>query len=199
MHFDFLFIAGFSLGIYNMSLHLKDFEENLVASFTKSRKDKDFTDVTLVCEDGFQIEAHRVILVASSPFFETLLKISNHAHPLVYMRGIKSSELIPLVDFLYKGEATVGPDHLDTFLGLAEELQLKGLTRRSEPKTDLKRKLVPKLNSNPLSLLDQEKREEETDRQKILPASNGVELLSESVEEKIRSMMTVRQFFLAAL
>ena len=182
-----------------MSLHLKDFEENLVASFTKSRKDKDFTDVTLVCEDGFQIEAHRVILVASSPFFETLLKISNHAHPLVYMRGIKSSELIPLVDFLYKGEATVGPDHLDTFLGLAEELQLKGLTRTSEPKTDLKRKLVPKLNSNPLSLLDQEKREEETDRQKILPASNGVELLSESVEEKIRSMMTVRQFFFSSV
>ena len=29
----------------------------------------DFTDVTLVCEDG-ELEAHRVILSASSPFFQ---------------------------------------------------------------------------------------------------------------------------------
>ena len=31
------------------------------------RNDTDFTNVTLVCEDGEQIEAHKVVLVASSP------------------------------------------------------------------------------------------------------------------------------------
>ena len=37
--------------------------------------DKDFTDVTLACEDGKQVEAHKVILAASSPFFSTLSRL----------------------------------------------------------------------------------------------------------------------------
>ena len=44
------------------------------------REDKYFTDVTLACEDGQQVEAHKVILAASSPFFQRLLE--RHKHPL---------------------------------------------------------------------------------------------------------------------
>ena len=44
------------------------------------REDNEFADVTLACEDGQQIEAHKVTLEASSPFFQKLLK----------RRGIKS-------------------------------------------------------------------------------------------------------------
>ena len=139
----------------DMALKWKDFEENLVASFAEMKKENDFTDVTLVCEDGLQIEAHRVVLCASSLFFKTILKMNSHSHPLVYMRQIKSSELIPLVEFLYKGEATVQPDDLDTFLKIAEELKLKGLTDLKsnlirEPKTELNRKMLSKSDSLPL-------------------------------------------------
>ena len=35
-----------------------DFKENAVNTFVSLKKDKDFTDVTLVCEDGKQVEAH---------------------------------------------------------------------------------------------------------------------------------------------
>ena len=52
------------------------------------------TDVTLVCEDGHQIEAHKVILSLSSPLFENLLKRNKHNHPMIYMRGMKSEDLI---------------------------------------------------------------------------------------------------------
>ena len=45
-----------------------DFKENAISSFEDLRQDKDFTDVTLACEDGQQVEAHKVVLVASSPF-----------------------------------------------------------------------------------------------------------------------------------
>ena len=34
--------------------------------------DNDFADGTLACEDGQQIEAHKVILAASSSFFQNL-------------------------------------------------------------------------------------------------------------------------------
>ena len=53
----------------------------------------DFTDVTLACEDGQQIEAHRVILSASSPFFQSLLKRNEHSHPIIFMRGMNSKNL----------------------------------------------------------------------------------------------------------
>ena len=83
-------------------------------------------DVTLACEDGSQIEAHKVVLASSSPFFMELLKRNKHAHPLLYMRGLRSEDLIAIVDFLYNGEANVCQENLDSFLALAEELKLKG-------------------------------------------------------------------------
>ena len=43
------------------------------------------------------------------------------------MRGMNSEELLAIVDFLYFGEANIFQEHLDSFLNIAEELQLKGL------------------------------------------------------------------------
>ena len=44
------------------------------------------------------------------------------------MRGLKSCDLMAIVDFIYQGEANIFQEDLDGFLALAEELQLKGLT-----------------------------------------------------------------------
>ena len=68
-----------------LCLQWNDFKQNINASLGDLRGDEDFTDVTLVCEDGQQVEAHKVILVASSPFFKELLRKNKHSHPLVYM------------------------------------------------------------------------------------------------------------------
>ena len=105
-------------------------------AFKELRTDKEFTDVTLACEDGKHIEVHKTVLVSSGPFFMEILKIHKHAHPLIYMRGLKSEDLMTVMDFLYHEEATVQQEDLDSFLGLAEELQLKGLTGGSQPKDD---------------------------------------------------------------
>ena len=102
--------------------------ENATSSFKKSREDKDLTDVTLACEDGKQVEAHKIILAASSPFFMEILKKNKHFHPLIYIGGLKSETLLSIVDFLYLGEAIVLQENLESFLALAEELKLKGLT-----------------------------------------------------------------------
>ena len=88
--------------------------------------------MTLACEDGTQVEAHKVILASSSPFFMEILKRNKHPHPLIYMRGIKAEALTAIVDFLYFGEANVVQENLDAFLALAEELKLKGLTGSTE-------------------------------------------------------------------
>ena len=148
------FIFTFTLTVQSIAIILKmaeklclqwnDFKDNVNSAFVNLRDDRDFSDVTLACEDGQQVEAHKVILAASSPFFQKLLRQNKHPHPLIYMRGIKSENLSAIVDFLYYGEANVFQENLDSFLAIAEELQLRGLMGRSDtdqrvnPDTDIK-------------------------------------------------------------
>ena len=117
-----------------LCLQWNDFQDNIKIAFGNLREDVDFADVTLACEDGQQVEAHKVILAASSPFFQKLLGRNKHPHPLVYMRGVKSDDVLAIIDFLYRGEANIFQDNLDSFLAIAEELQLKGLMGKTDEK-----------------------------------------------------------------
>ena len=109
-------------------LQWNEFKANTSSAFGRLRDDKEFTDVTLACEDGQQMEAHKVILAASSPFFGEILQRNKHPHPLIYLHGFQPQDLLAVLDFLYFGEANVYQENLDSFLAIAEELKLKGLT-----------------------------------------------------------------------
>jgi len=115
-----------------LCLKWNDFQDITNNAFGSLRNDVDLSDVTLACEDGEQVEAHKVILAASSPFFQQLLRRNKHPHPLIYMRGVKSEDLVAIVDFLYYGEANVYQENIDAFLAIAEDLKLKGLTGNSD-------------------------------------------------------------------
>ena len=117
-----------------LCLQWNDFKDNVNHAFQSLRDDPDFADVTLTCEDGKQVEAHKVILASSSPFFKDVLKRDKHPHPLIYMRGLKSEDLVAIVDFLYFGEASVAQQNLDSFLSIADELKLVGLSTSGEEK-----------------------------------------------------------------
>jgi len=75
------------------------------------------------------IQAHKLILSACSPFFRGVLKQNQHAHPLLYLKGVGFSELQAVLNFMYHGEVNVAQEELNTFLAVAEELQVKGLTQ----------------------------------------------------------------------
>ena len=109
-----------------------DFKDNAIGAFGILRQDKDFADVTLACEDGQQMDAHKVILATSSPFFQNLLMRNKHAHPLIYMRGVKSEDLLTIIDFLYCGQADVLEENLERLLAISKELQLKGFTGKTD-------------------------------------------------------------------
>ena len=111
-----------------LCLQWYDFKDNVNSAFKKLREDKEFTDVTLACEYGQQMEAHKVILASSSPFFENILRKNKHPHPLIYLKGFQSQDFVSILDFLYFGEAKVYQEDLDSFLAIAEEIQVKGLT-----------------------------------------------------------------------
>ena len=110
-----------------LCLKWNDFQGSVISTFGDLRNDRDFTDVTLACED-IQFEAHKLILSTCSPFFRKLLKRANkQQHPLVFMRGLDARDLEAVLDFIYQGEINIFQDDLDRFLLVAEELQLNGL------------------------------------------------------------------------
>ena len=106
-----------------------DFQDYISSAFESLREDTEFSDVTLICEDGEQVEAQRVILAALSTFFKAIFRKNKHAHSFIYVQGVKSEDIVSIVDFLYYGEANIYQSNLERFLNLAEELNLKGLNR----------------------------------------------------------------------
>jgi len=109
-------------------LRWNDFESNISVAFRELREEKDFFDVTLACDDN-QVQAHKVILSACSPFFRNVLRKNPHQHPLLYLKGVKYQELLSVLNFMYQGEVNVAQEELNSFLAVAEELRVKGLTQ----------------------------------------------------------------------
>jgi len=110
-------------------LRWNDFETNISSSFKELKNDEDFFDITLACAGEKQVQAHKVILSACSPFFKSILKKNPHQHPLVYLKGVQYEEVLSVVNFMYHGEVNVAQEDLASFLAVASELQVKGLSQ----------------------------------------------------------------------
>jgi len=119
----------------NFCLRWNDFESNVSGAFRDLRAESDFFDVTLGCaESGKSLQAHKVILSACSSTFKQMLRdqarSSPHPHPYIFLRGVSFCDLSAVLDFMYHGEVNVAQEDLNSFLAVAEELQIKGLTQK---------------------------------------------------------------------
>jgi len=123
-------------GTDNFCLRWNDFAENVSGAFKDLRAESDFFDVTLACSDAGArtLQAHKVILSACSNFFKTTFRqqinANKHPNPYIYLRGVSYNDLVSILDFIYNGEVNVAQEDLNSFLAVAEELQIKGLTNR---------------------------------------------------------------------
>ena len=150
-----------------LCLKWNDFQPSLQSAFGKYRSGTDFSDVTLACE-GQIIKAHKVILSACSPFFRNLLISHLHPQPLVVMRGTRFSDLVSMLDFIYLGEANIFQEQVESFLALAEELELHGLATEvagTEASRSSEDKGLSGLKSN---FGQSKRREKETNKNKSL-------------------------------
>jgi len=105
---------------------LKDTERKLCETWKEIQRKSEFHDVTLAC-DGNEIKAHKVIICSFSPVLQKLLTSNYHQHPLIYLRGIRHSVLVSILDFIYKGEVSIRQDTIQEFLSVAHDLKIKGL------------------------------------------------------------------------
>ena len=121
-------------------LKWNDFETNVSKSFGLLRdEDCHLHDVTLVCDDNFQVSAHKLVLSACSDFFKSIFKNNQNQNPLICLEGISSNELTDIIDYMYHGEANIFQEGLDRFLSIAERLKIMGLLQNGEndPDSDL--------------------------------------------------------------
>lgn len=155
-------------------LKWNDFESNISGAFRDLRDDKDFFDVTLSCDDE-QIEAHKVIISACSPFFRNVLRKNPHQHPLLYMRGVSFNDLKSVLDFMYHGEVNVAQEDLNNFLSVAEDLKVKGLTQnqsgssRQSSKPEVKSKPPDREREIKRSMSRPGANQEDDDIQEVMP------------------------------
>jgi len=138
-----------------LCLRWTDFESNISGALRDLREDQGFYDVTLACDED-QIQAHKVIIAACSPFFRTVLQRNPHAHPLLYLKGVKLSNLKQVLDFMYNGEVDVAKEELNSFLNVAEELKVKGLSGNQSSKKQKSNSTTPPYLANAPCLTDRQ-------------------------------------------
>merc|ERR1712002_980938 len=111
------------------TLKWSQFETTTRESLKALHAQDHLTDVTLLSADDQQINAHKVVLSGSSPYFQRVLTKNPNDHPLLFMNGINMDVLKAIVAFIYLGEVQVEQDQLDAFLAGATALEVKGLQR----------------------------------------------------------------------
>ena len=125
------------------NLKWNDFHSNVSKLFTSLRNDDTFYDVTLVSDDHQQFGAHKVVLSASSNYFENILKNTRNSNPFLCLEGVNSKELNFALDYIYQGEVQIHQDQLERFLDIAQRFKLEGLMEQKcgNEKTEYKHKL----------------------------------------------------------
>ncbi|XP_044753007.1 protein tramtrack, alpha isoform-like isoform X2 [Coccinella septempunctata] len=116
-------------------LRWNNHQSNLLSVFDQLLQDESFVDVTLAV-DGQFIRAHKIVLSACSPYFQSLFINHQEKHPIVILKDVPLADMKSLLDFMYKGEVSVDQDRLTAFLRVAENLRIKGLTEVNEEKCD---------------------------------------------------------------
>merc|ERR1712179_88373 len=113
--------------LQNLNLTRNNFEQCVAHSFKELHSQQEFLDVTLVCEDGKEIQAHKAVLGTCSSVLKNILLKHAHQHPLIYMTGVSIDKLRSMIDFMYLGQTEIAEENVESFLRFASQFQVKGL------------------------------------------------------------------------
>jgi len=128
------------------SLKWNDFTSNLSSAFNELRDDEDFFDITLLTEES-EIRCHKLILGACSPHFRAIIKrLAAVQNPAIYLRGVRHEDIKNILEFMYLGQVSVSQEDLDSFLSVAQDLCIKGLTQNDQGATPSTSEATPHPN-----------------------------------------------------
>jgi len=112
-------------------LKWNNYQSNMSEVFQSMLVNENLVDVTLACE-GASLKAHKMVLAACSPYFQSLFVTNPCKHPIVILKDVRFIDLKAIIDFMYRGEVNVSQDQLPALLKTAETLKVKGLAEVTE-------------------------------------------------------------------
>ena len=128
-------------------LKWNDFNSNIQNTFQSLRFEESLSDVTLICGNEF-INAHKLVLSASSDFFQNIFRKCQKDHPLIVLNSTAMSEMSSLLDFIYNGEVKIDHENLHSFLEIGNSLKIKGLAEHEHESKINKNVYAPYSNSS---------------------------------------------------
>jgi Cys2His2 zinc finger developmental/cell cycle regulator len=112
-------------------LRWNNHQHNLLSVFEDLLNHEAFVDVTIAC-DGLNLKAHKMVLSACSPYFQSMFYNTPDKHPVVFLKDVRYDEMKALLEFMYRGEVSVDQENLSSLLKVAEGLKIKGLADVNE-------------------------------------------------------------------
>ena len=109
------------------TLKWRAYSGHLTQMLQDLKMNQSFTDVTLVCDDKIVLYAHKIVLSASSGFFQMIINNNSDSKLIVYLKGIKYQEMKVILDFIYLGKASFLKERSNEFMKVAFDLELKAI------------------------------------------------------------------------
>lgn len=124
-------------------LRWNNHKSNLVEILDALIKMECYVDCTIYVDDHKQFKAHRVVLAANSPYFQSILQDQPMDHCSILFPGVKAFEMQALLEYMYTGEVNVTQSQIPRIMKIAEQLEVKGLFDMTDLK-DKFNKMDPK-------------------------------------------------------
>ena len=116
-------LEQFNLNWHTYSDHIRELMETLMNT-NKS------ADVTLVCNDKTKFKAHKFVLSACSPVFQSIIDdLPQREDSFIYLRGVEPQEMKSILQFMYLGQATFYHERMNEFLDVAKSLEIKEISK----------------------------------------------------------------------
>ena len=112
-----------------------------------------YTDVTLICDDKKQLNAHKIVLASCSNVFKNFItELPEGTKPFIYLRGIQVEEMKSILEFIYLGETSIQQSRLEEMSKVAKNLELHEISKTmnsiiEDSKFELKESSVSKNES----------------------------------------------------
>jgi len=155
----------FNLTWHTYADHFREMLQNMMSS-------DELTDITLISEDKKRFKAHKVVLSACSPLFQSIICESDLSSPFIYLRGIQSLEIESILQFIYLGEATFYQERMNEFINVARSLEVKEIIKDIFPENEQLKNVDNKSELPSMEIIPEQIIENITCKQRKLKPNN---------------------------
>merc|ERR1719318_1868136 len=111
--------------------------ENDAATLLRNLYAQDsFSDVTIACDDGKVVKAHKIVLSTSSAVFKQILMQRSETNLLIYFGDTNYKHIEYILQYAYFGEVSLEENEPKEFLKTVQKFKINGLFSEQTKKVD---------------------------------------------------------------